>query len=373
MSTYVSKYKSYKYYHRDPSAWGDSVEGVIRGIVNYWNKLTGADATDAELANIDYQNEWSEDMYNKYYSPEQQLKSQAAGFDAIGLNRMLMAGNSPGATSPSSGSASSGAASPLGIMDAISSLLGVRNQRTKLKQDWALESEHLSNEKFANETRRLEAENYGEYLRILGQGQQQKNDAFWTMFGLDVQEKESNIGLKNAQQEYFWQVANSESVRRRLMESGIEVNNMSVAIQSVQKAILEAQSKYSDKYFSAVAELARIQQESAGIDLGVKNQLNEKKLLYHGAVAEIAEMIFQAGMSQDIWEGDAFKQAVSGKMTKKDWTQSVMGLLKTLIAGGAAIGVAGLRVGAKAIVPPFAGNNPAYNPQTFNPNLELGI
>lgn len=346
---------------------------LVNGIINYWRKFTGSAMTDAEMASIDYQNDWSEDMYIKYFSPEQQLKSTAAGYDAVGLNRMLMAGNSPGATSPSSGSSSSGGASPLGLMDAITSLIGLKNQRTKMDRDWNLEHERMRNERYDIETRRMQTENYGEYLRIVGQGQQQKNDAFWTMFGLEVGEKEANIGLKSAQQEYFWQVANSETTRRRLMESGIEVNNMQVALLGVQKSIEEAKKLYADRYYKAVAELSEYSASSANIDLEVKEKLHGKELLYHGAVAELANIIFDAGMKKDIWEGEAFKQSISGKMTKKDWTQGVLGLLKTLIAGGAAVAVAGVRAGASAVVPPFAGNNPAYNPQTFNPNYSLGI
>ena len=44
---------------------------------------------------MDYQNSWQEDFYRKYGNPSAQIQSTAAGYDEVGLNRMLMAGQSP--------------------------------------------------------------------------------------------------------------------------------------------------------------------------------------------------------------------------------------------------------------------------------------
>lgn len=62
--------------------------------------------------------------YEEMYSPEAQLKSQAAGLDAVGINRMALAGNSaPGATastpSPSAPSASGGNGDPIAALMSI--------------------------------------------------------------------------------------------------------------------------------------------------------------------------------------------------------------------------------------------------------------
>lgn len=90
------------------------------------------DSINDENADLAYirQREFQE----SYLTPEAQLKSQAAGMDAIGLNRMLIGGNTAGSTgSVQQSSGTSGAAprnaSPLdvsGLITGISSLVQAR-------------------------------------------------------------------------------------------------------------------------------------------------------------------------------------------------------------------------------------------------------
>lgn len=334
--------------------FGSAIESVFK----YY---THSGLTGEKKEEMDYSNDLFVQNWDELTGPRAQINDTALGFDDIGLNRMMMAGNQPGATATSPSASGASGADPLGaILGTLMKFKGLSLEQQTIDNDKSLRE-------YANQTKRMEAENYGKYLDIMGNyygtkttGEEYKNQAFWTMFGLDYSSKDADIHLKDAQANYFMQVAQSETTRRLLMESGINVNNIQVAIGTIQKAILIAQQKYSDRYFKAVADLSKLQVDMTQIDATNYQTLQDKGLLYNGAVAELASVIFDAGMTLDIWEGDAFKKAVSGTMTKKDWTQTVTSILKTLIAGGAAVGVAGIRAASRGVVPPMINRPPAY-------------
>lgn len=80
------------------------------GLVNWWNKITGSDLTDAEKqanqfsaeqADLAYQRQ--REFYQDFQSPEAQMRSQMAGMQSLGINPALMYGGSM----PSGGGSSS--------------------------------------------------------------------------------------------------------------------------------------------------------------------------------------------------------------------------------------------------------------------------
>lgn len=283
------------------------------------------------------------DFYERFESPIAQVRQ----YKQAGLNPMLLAGSGAGAAASGGvGSAGSAPASSVPMADILGSILGFVTKKKQMDQEKALRE-------YENETQRLQVTNYGAYLAALTKGQEQKNDTFYEAFGVDMQGKEADIKAKEAQATYLNEVAGSEVVRRSLMESGIRLNDSQTAINEIQKAIIKAQSKYADKYFKAVAEISEAQATIEGINAGVEQKLAEKgkEYQYHARVAECADMIFKAGMDLDIWNGEAFQKAISGEMTKKDWTGSVISLLKTLIGAGAVLGASALRSSARGVVP----------------------
>ena len=334
---------------------GKSIDNVIKdstglGMTDKEKELSQTSLQNAQtLAQEDYERKI--DFYERYESPEAQVRQ----YKNAGLNPALLYEN--GASVSASGGVGTGSApaqDSSGALGAVfGSVLGMISKMKQIETDRILGSTRLDIDRYEAQTRRYQAQNYSAYLAEATRGKQMENDTFYSMFGLRQQEIESNISMKNAQTEYFVQVASSEVTRRQLMASGIRLNDVNTAISSVQRAILLAQSKYSDRYFKAVAELQEAEARMGNVDAGVYERLNEKDLLYHGAAAELADMIFRAGMDKDIWGGDAFKKAISGKMTEKDWTQSVIGLLKTLIGAGAVVGAGALRSASRAIAPPM--------------------
>lgn len=343
---------------------GSIIDSISKPIDNLIKGSTGSGMTDADIeaSNMTLKNqqilnqeEWERkiDFYSRFESPSAQVRQ----YKEAGLNPMLL-GGSGASVSASGGVGSPGSASAQASSGVLGSILGsILGMVTKFKQistEKALTSESNDIRRYAAETERLQAQNYGAYLAALTEGQNQKNNVFYEAFGVDMQNKEADTKAKEAQASYLYEVAGSETVRRRLMESGIRLNDSQTAMNEVQKAILLAQEKYSDRYFKAIAEILEYQSTVLSVDADVASRLSKSgnDLLYHRAVAECAQMIFDAGMQKDIWEGDAFKQSVDGKMTKKDWTQVTMGLIKTILAGGAVVGASAVKSAARGIIPP---------------------
>lgn len=336
---------------------------IASGISNLFNKVTGSAMTDAETQAADTtlknqqilnQEEYDRkiDFYERFESPQ----ARVAQYKAAGLNPMLLAGN--GASVSASGGVGSAGSAPASTNsgDVLGSVLGsILGAVTKTKQI-NMEREMRSRD-LDIKSKQIDA--YSAYLNAMTTGQNQKNDVFYEAFGVDMANKQADTVAKDAQAHYLNEVATSELVRRNLMESGIRLNDSQTACNEVQKAILAAQAKYTDRYFKAIAQISEYQSTILSVDANVASRLSKSgnDLLYHKAVAECAKMIFDAGMEKDIWNGDAFKAAVDGKMTKKDWTEVTMGVIKTLLAGGAVVGASAIRAATRAVVPPM----PSYS------------
>lgn len=342
------------------------IESLIAKVTG--NKMTGAEEQAAalsfdnsqKLAEQDYERKI--DFYERFESPEARVRQ----YKDAGLNPMLLAGN--GASVSASGGVGAGSApvqssSGSALGGVLSAILGTVTKMQQINTERSLTSSQQDINRYQAETARIQATNYGAYLSALTTGQNQKNEVFYEAFGVDMQNKQADTKAKEAQASYLYEVAGSEVVRRSLMESGIRLNDSQTAMNEVQKAILKAQEKYSDRYFKSVAEISEYQSTIMAQDANVAERLGSKgkDFLYHRAVAECADMIFKAGMDLDIWEGDAFKQAVDGKMTKKDWTEVTMGVLKTILAGGAVVGATAIRSAARAVVPPM----PSYSVPSY--------
>lgn len=119
------------------------LDSVIDNLVASYS---GVEMTNAQKQALKYEDELADEnadeAYRKevafqeaYLTPEAQLRSMAAGYDALGLNRMLMAGAQPGAsasTAPSAGTPS-GSGESKDISGILGNVIGAVMQSQKLK------------------------------------------------------------------------------------------------------------------------------------------------------------------------------------------------------------------------------------------------
>lgn len=131
----------------------DAADKMYETIGSMADKYSGAHMTQGDKEKADYEDaiadenatlayERQKEFQELYLTPEAQLKSQVAGFDAIGMNRMLLAGSQPGAsasTAPQSSGGTAGDTSGSGdIFGALSSIIGVFAQAKDLKESASL-------------------------------------------------------------------------------------------------------------------------------------------------------------------------------------------------------------------------------------------
>lgn len=122
----------------DAGSW---LGNILDSVVKYY---THSGMTGESKETMDYENNLFQQNWDERTGPRAQLNDTALAYDDIGLNRMLMAGNQPGATS-SSPSPSSSSADPLGT------ILATIMQGKQMQMNYDIQSYH-------NETERLNAQ-----------------------------------------------------------------------------------------------------------------------------------------------------------------------------------------------------------------------
>ena len=127
------------------STWAECIGALIGANMSPADKQRAAyeDKLADENADVAYMRQ--KEFQDLYLSPEAQLQSTARGFDSLGLNRMLMAGNSPGASAssvPQSSGGSASSSSAIGdLIGAFTSLVGKGAEIENLQAEAGLRKE----------------------------------------------------------------------------------------------------------------------------------------------------------------------------------------------------------------------------------------
>lgn len=330
-------------------------EDAFHAMGDWFKGQLGSGMTNREKEVMDYQNKWQEDFYRNYGSPSAQIQSTAAGYDEVGLNRMLMAGQSPGATTASSGSPGSGQQADAGqiLGDLIQSAIGMK----KLGIEAKLRSREL-------DIQEKNADANISWLNSQTTGQNTKNLWLDRLFGAQVADLNASAGMKQEHTKLLTEQINSEQVRRELMRANTRLVDAQKVGQQLQNAILETQKKYADDYFKYLAQL-QLANSALATDQAYlfRSTLQQRK---ESAIYELKHIIIKAGMDAKILTGEGFEHTTSGTMTDKDKTEAWLGLLGGVLntATGAALGFAMGRVPNAPIQPspwhltPSAGGMP---------------
>ncbi len=225
-----------------------SVLGIGSGLFNR-RKMSKAereamkyqDELADENADIAYQRQ--RQLQESYFSPAAQLQSQAAGYDSLGLNRMLMAGNGAGAVGSnvpqSSGSSQS---SPRELSLDTSSILGAAIQGFQMKQEKELMQQRIDIE-------RMNIKAQASFLR-----QQTEAKRLENMYLEDyLKNRNANILASTEQAQ-----ANADLLRKRGVEQNI-INTYCVDREQAVLNKIRADKSLSDAQREYTIELARNQ------------------------------------------------------------------------------------------------------------------
>lgn len=222
---------------------GFDIGGIIGAIysiyqdIRNWNKMSPAKKEELEFED-EFADENADEAFRKqkefqemYLTPEAQIKSQAAGFDAIGMNRMMLAGGAPGASSSSAPQASvSGASGNPTVTDVLSSALAF----SRLKTDAKLREKELTiQDKLADAQVRS--------LNANATGQESFN-----LFAPQIYSSQVDV-LKDS--------LRNNVVQRNLWRSGISLNEAkrsvertSAFLNGIQANLLSSDARYRDQF-----------------------------------------------------------------------------------------------------------------------------
>lgn len=281
-----------------------------------------------------------------YLTPAAQIQSLAAGYQSVGINKMMLAGSQPGATSGSvpQASAPSGTSAPSipsGIGDMFAALMDYQLGNKRIDNEYELRSRELDIENRRTMSQEAYWRTLGSYYGAKTTAQENEN----SVFSIRKDTLEADLSLKKAslQQIDQW-IAESASRIYVNNEQASELfaratlHDVQAAGQAIQNAILEAQQKYSDRYFHALAKIEEANANLATFESEkVRTHFTKVKEAY---LAELEKMIASSKETKDWVNSEAFKRMCEGKMTDGErtqfWGNLAGGVLRTglTVAGG---------------------------------------
>lgn len=352
------------------------VTSLLDNIVKHYAH-TGMTGEAKETADYDFdlQQRLNEEEFDRkkeffelYESPEAQVRQ----YKSAGLNPALMFGNGA-SVSASGGIGSAGSVDVPGpsggdLSGIIQAVIGIGDLKRRKRQqsiDAGFEATRLRQADDQIQINKQYQHNYGLYLAAVTRGKEIENENLPRFLELRNENLEKDSALKDKQAGYFTELCNSEDVRRRLMESGIRLNDVTKAGQLVQNSILRAQEKYSDEYFAAVKKYQEAVSSMAEVDASIYEKTKDRRL--KAAEAELCQVIIRAGMDARLYEGEAFEKMVEGKMNSKEKTEFLGSIIRATITAGTAAAVAALKFSAKAVTPPMTPGMQSQVQSYFSP------
>lgn len=306
---------------------GTSFFGVVKNLLNAYAH-TGmtdeaketADYEDAiadENATVAYMRQ--KEFQEQYLTPEAQLKSQAAGYDALGINRMMLGGSQPGASASTAPMSSGGNASvAAGGLDLVSTLISAALKNRQLDIDEG----HL-----ANETKRTDAEVEGIDI---------SNANLQDLIDLQKGELDKKI-------EFMGQQIQTEPVKRALLRTEIGLKQAETAVRENMSALQKIDLKYHDAYQAAQLSIAQAYAGIAETDNKFHQKLLEQQIGINAKQIEIMNQTIVTGKLQNGLLAKQFQYYDSDRKFNR-WTTGigtaakVVGAVAGVAMGGAAIG-----------------------------------
>lgn len=311
---------------------------------NYLKQVTGSGATqrDVDLSKLSLENQqilnaeaWQRQL--DYTEEYETYEAQVRHMKNAGVNPALMyqgAGSPPSSGTAPVGSAGASASGAGALGSLLSGILSAAGRFKQIETDKDLETRRLDLQE--RQQKWMER-----YYNSISEGNEQKNSVFFEAFGLDMMYKQALTDktlsdkernevlnrLSEAQTNYFNEIAQTEPFKRRMIESGIDLNVAQKGLIGVETAIRQAMLKHTDKYYGALAKIQALQAaEFEWTHNNIFAKTHQK--MYDAAVAELTSVILKAG-----YDAKAF--TYMDKMSPKDWTKLIGGLL------GVTIGTAG--------------------------------
>lgn len=212
--------------------------------LDFQDALEDENAEDAFRRSVQFQQD--------FLTPEAQLTSLAAGYEAVGLNKMGLAGYNAGASAATAPQSSAGSASrsdgmPVNIMDAMQKVLGMSLAEKQFEQQKHVQDTELSIKKTVSDAQ-------ARYFDSLATGSDINNETLAIRNQLELRQISENTRL-------LQEKVKSEPVQRRLAESGITLNEANAALAVREEALKVIEEKHKDKWLSLQNESQELQNQ----------------------------------------------------------------------------------------------------------------
>lgn len=348
------------------------ISALVKGswVDNVVKKLFGTGTTSAEQEQLALEDEYLDENREQDYevrkrawiemdSPEAQLTSQAKAYDALGINRMMMAGNAvSGASSSTSSGSPSMQGSDLGILDTLQPIMSSIMKKSELDLTKALESRRLDIDEYKAETERLKvtSENSKRDEEIEGLKIQNKN--LQELLDLSKSESKGKIKLLAEQCE-------TEPVKRALLRADTNVAEARAGLLQYQAAWQQAQNKYGERYWAAIVRGAELQNEL----LFTQGKFQETLLLQQLALNTSQLSLMALDMKINQKNLDYFDSNVKWDRALRSVQAGAQALqaIGSTVIGFTGVGVAGKMAGA--LRPGMSYSPPSYNPPVVRQNI----
>lgn len=330
---------------------------IVDSLIKHY---THSGMTGETREEMDYENDLFVRNWDERTGPRAQVNETALGFDDVGLNRMLMAGNQPGATASSpSAPASNGSDLLGGILNTVLRAKQVKNERDIAERSLDIQDK-LADASIRKQIAEASGqETYNLFAPQLFQGQVDN--------------------LKDA--------LRNNVVQRNLWRSDITANEARAALDrssawlnSIESRIKTADANTRDQFNYLTNQLYYWSVESAKVGAGYAKKFAEKQLeLVSGQIAHLAsqaklfdEQVYstQIGYMQG-WQQYKMNQPAVRYSKFKFWNDVVANDLKTV---GVLVGAAA--AAGKLFAPPAVGAGvvaPGVSVQSVAPKIPIDL
>lgn len=225
----------------------DAADAFYTSVDSFVNKYTGKGLTNSDTQKALLEDEIADEnstvaymrqkeFQEAYLTPEAQLKSQAAGYDALGINRMMLAGSQPGASASTAPASSGGTAGSIaGSGDLLGSLMSAIFKAKDLKLQ-----EELGNRELDIKEREVDAQ--AAHNQALTENLDIQNRNLQELLDLTKVERGKNIEL-------LAEKIKSEPVLRSLNAMKISESEAITGLYKYQGLIAKAQAERSREYW----------------------------------------------------------------------------------------------------------------------------
>lgn len=330
--------------------------GILGGLIGSLYNIFASERNRLKMAKsekerMDYEDsindENADEAYRKqrefqmdFLTPEAQIKSLAAGYQAVGINKMAMAGSSPGASASSAPQSSVSGGSPVGSM---SDVLGPLVEMLKFKADYKLREKQIDAQVDYNKALKGLAE-------ANTQGQNITNENLPELLGTQISVAKDQLNNNIVQRQLWRSGITANQARAALDRSAAWLNAIKSRTETADANTRERFNYLQNQYMYWSVESAKVQGQFARRMALKQLEYTSQQIALMGEQLVGTKVAYLKGFEE--WKQAQF---VTGKQNVTYWKDFATDILKTAgVTLGSIGGLSKLIAPVRAMPSPLA-------------------